>query len=152
MGTEHPGIDPAEQAAAMMTAAGMPRMPARVMMALVAAPADGYTAADLGERLGVSAAAISGAVQYLQRVHFIRRRAVPGDRRDRYEIVPEVFYDSMTTNTTLYERTAELMDRIAEEAGDDHAAHDRSREMASFFRFLAKRMPELVAEWVDSRG
>ena len=38
----------------MMTAAGMPRMPARVMMALVAAPESGYTAAELADRLGVS--------------------------------------------------------------------------------------------------
>ena len=37
----HRGMEPAEQAAAMMTAAGMPRMPARVMMALVAAPEGG---------------------------------------------------------------------------------------------------------------
>jgi hypothetical protein len=35
---DHPGMDPAEQAAAMLTAAGMPRMPARVMMALVGSP------------------------------------------------------------------------------------------------------------------
>ncbi|RBO72391.1 MarR family transcriptional regulator, partial [Microbacterium sp. H6] len=44
----HRGTESAEQAAAMMTAAGMPRMPARVMMALIAAPEGGYTAAQLG--------------------------------------------------------------------------------------------------------
>ena len=51
----------------MLTAAGMPRMPARVMMALVGSPDEGYTAAELAERLGVSAAAVSGAVRYLSR-------------------------------------------------------------------------------------
>ncbi len=56
----------------MMTAAGMPRMPARVMMALIAAPEGGYTASQLGERLGVSAAAVSGAVRYLQQLHFVQ--------------------------------------------------------------------------------
>ena len=61
--TEHLATEPAEQAAAMMTAAGMPRMPARAMMALVAAPEGGYTAADLADRLGVSAASVSSAVQ-----------------------------------------------------------------------------------------
>ncbi|MGB4138065.1 MAG: helix-turn-helix domain-containing protein, partial [Microbacterium sp.] len=58
----HLGVAPAEDAAAIMTAAGFPRMPARIFMALVAAPAEGYTAAELGERLGVSAAAVSGGV------------------------------------------------------------------------------------------
>jgi DNA-directed RNA polymerase specialized sigma24 family protein len=62
---DHPGTGPAEQAAALLTAAGMARMPARVMMALVGSPDEGYTAAELGERLGVSAAAVSGAVRYL---------------------------------------------------------------------------------------
>ena len=36
----------------MLTAAGMARMPARVMMALVGSPDEGYTAAELSERLG----------------------------------------------------------------------------------------------------
>ena len=70
---DHAGSEPAEQAAAMMTAAGMPRMPARVMMALVGSPDEGYTAAELAERLGVSAAAVSGAVRYLQSIHIIHR-------------------------------------------------------------------------------
>ncbi|GAA5031710.1 GbsR/MarR family transcriptional regulator [Microbacterium fluvii] len=151
-GGEHRAIEPAEQAAAMMTAAGMPRMPARVMMALVAAPGEGYTAADLADRLGVSAAAVSGAVRYLQRVHFIRRRAVPGDRRDRYELVPEVFYGSMTSNTALYEHSADLMDRIADETSDDAVAQERAAEMAAFFRFLAERMPRLIDEWEHRRS
>ena len=58
MSSEHPGVDAAEQAAAMLTSAGMARMPARVMMALVGSPDEGYTAAELGDRLGVSAAAV----------------------------------------------------------------------------------------------
>ena len=99
---DHRAIDAAEQAAAVMTAAGMPRMPARVMMALVAAPDGGYTAAELGERLGVSAAAVSGAVRYLQHLHFIHRRSRPRDRRDHYELVHETFYGSVASNGPVY--------------------------------------------------
>ena len=47
-----PGAEAAERAAAMLTAAGMPRMAARVMMALVGSPDEGYSAAELAERLG----------------------------------------------------------------------------------------------------
>ena len=68
-----PGAEPAERAAAMLTAAGMPRMASRVMMALVGSPDEGYSAAELGERLGVSAAAVSGAVRYLQTIRIVRR-------------------------------------------------------------------------------
>src|SRR5688500_19294450 len=77
---EHPGVDTAEQAAGMLTAAGLPRMPARVVMALVGSPDAGYSAAELADRLGVSPAAVSGAVRYLQSLRMIQRLARPGDR------------------------------------------------------------------------
>lgn len=149
---EHRAHEPAERAAAIMAAAGMPRMAARVMMALVAAPDGGYTAAELGERLGVSPAAVSGAVRYLQQLHIIQRRSRPGDRRDRYELVRDTFYASVTSNTSVYERMADCIDLIAAEHPDDPGAHDRATELAGFFRFLATRMPQLVDEWQASRS
>ena len=147
----HRGIEPAEQAAAMMTAAGMARMPARVMMALVAAPEGGYTAAQLGERLGVSAAAVSGAVRYLQQLHFIQRRSRPGDRRDRYEFVHDPFYSSIVGNMPVYSRLSEYIDDIAAEHADDQSAHDRAVELAEFFRFLSARMLQIVEDWRELR-
>jgi predicted transcriptional regulator len=143
----HRGVEPAEQAAAMMTAAGMPRMPARVMMALVAAPEGGYTAAQLAERLGVSAAAVSGAVRYLQQLHFIQRRTRPGDRRDRYEFVHDPFYASIVGNMPVYAHLADYIDRIAADHDDDPDAHDRAVELAAFFRFLSTRMLQIVEDW-----
>jgi DNA-binding transcriptional regulator GbsR (MarR family) len=149
---DHRAIDAAEQAAAVMTAAGMARMPARVLMALVAAPDGGYTAAELGERLGVSAAAVSGAVRYLQGLHFIQRRSRPGDRRDHYELVYETFYASVASNGSVYERMSEQIDRIADEHADDARARDRALEMATFFRFMGERMPRLIDEWDEYRA
>lgn len=134
-----------------MFAAGMPRMPARVMMALVAAPDGGYNAAELAERLGVSAAAVSGAVRYLQQLHMIQRRSRPGDRRDRYELVHDNFYASVASNVPVYARLAEFIDLIAAEHDDDPDARDRALELASFFRFMAERMPQLIDEWAQQR-
>jgi DNA-binding transcriptional regulator GbsR (MarR family) len=148
--TEHRAIEAAERAAAIMTAAGMPRMPARVMMALVAAPEQGYTAADLGDRLGVSAAAISGAVRYLAQLHFINRRTLPGERRERFFLVTQGLYRSVTQNRPVYERSADEMLNIAAEL-EDGPARARAEEMASFFRFMAARMPQLVQEWQATR-
>ncbi|MFD6816506.1 GbsR/MarR family transcriptional regulator [Microbacterium sp. NPDC059771] len=148
---EHRGVEPAEQAAAMLTAAGMPRMPARVMMALVAAPEGGYTAAELAERLGVSPAAVSGAVRYLQQLHFIQRRPRPGERRDRYAFVHDPFYRSIVGNLPVYARLAEYIDDIAGAHGDDPDAQARAVELAAFFRFLSARMRQIVEEWHESR-
>ncbi len=134
-----------------MTAAGMPRMPARVLMALLAAPDGGYTAAELGDRLGVSAAAVSGAVRYLQTLHFIRRRSRPGHRRDRYEVVSDSWFGVMTANAPVYNRLADLIDGIRA-AQDDPDAAVHAAEMSSFLRFMARRMPELVQEWEAERN
>ena len=149
---EHAGSEPAEQAAAMMTAAGMPRMPARVMMALVGSPDTGYTAAELAERLAVSAAAVSGAVRYLQSIHIIHRLPHRGDRRDRYDIRDGGWDVVITANMPLYERLADMVDRIADENAMAPQSATRARDMSEFFRFLARRMPELLEEWQAERA
>jgi hypothetical protein len=151
MGSDHPGAEAAEQAAALMAAAGMARMPARVMMALIGSPDDGYTAADLAERLGVSAGAVSGAVRYLQSMHIAQRLSRPGERRDRYDLADDAFGGVVTGNAPLYGRLAELMERIADENVDAPLSVARARDTADFLRFLATRMPELVEEWRAQR-
>ena len=143
----HRGIDAAEAAAAMITAVGFPRMPGRVMMALIAAPAEGYTAAELADRLGVSAAAVSGAVRYLQTIQVIRRVSRPDWRRDHYIIIPDTWYGLMTNNGPIYDSLAAHIEALGAEHEDDHAAQARAAEMAEFFRFMARRMPTLIDEW-----
>jgi len=148
---EHRGTEAAEQAAAMMTAAGMPRMPARVMMALVGSPDAGYTAAELADRLGVSAAAVSGAVRYLQAIHIIHRLPHHGDRRDRYDIADNGWRVVLTANLPLYERLADFVDRVADDNADAPQSVARARDMSGFFRFLGERMPRLLDEWDAER-
>ena len=148
----HPGAEAAEQAAAMLAAAGMPRMPARVMMALVGSPDEGYTAAELAERLGVSAAAVSGAVRYLISMRLIQRLSRPGDRRDRYDLVDDAWGGMITSNSPLYAALATQMDRIADENADAPISVARAREIADFLRYLTQRMPQLVDEWRAGSG
>jgi DNA-binding transcriptional regulator GbsR (MarR family) len=149
---QHLAVDAAESAASVMTALGFPRMPARILMALIAAPAGGYTATELGERLGVSAAAVSGAVRYLQTVQVIRRVSRPDRRLARYEIISDAWYAMLASNSPVYERLAGYIDEIGDAHAEDHAAHDRAAEMAEFFRFMAQRMPRLIDEWETLRA
>jgi DNA-binding transcriptional regulator GbsR (MarR family) len=151
-GGAHPGVEAAEQAAAMLTAAGMARMPARVMMALVGSPDDGYTAAELADRLGVSAAAVSGAVRYLTSMRFIQRLSRPGDRRDRYDLVDDAWAGMISSNAPLYAALATQMDRIADENADAPVSVARARDVADFLRYLTERMPQLADEWRAQRG
>ena len=147
----YPGSDAAERAAAMLTAAGMPRMPARVMMALVGSPDQGYSAAELAQRLGVSAAAVSGAVRYLQTIRIVHRLSRAGDRRDRYDLIDDGWHTVLTANTPLYETLADHIDLVADDNVEAPLSMERAREMAGFFRFLADRMPRLLDEWDEHR-
>jgi DNA-binding transcriptional regulator GbsR (MarR family) len=54
-----------ERFSSVFTESGMPRMPSRVFVALLASDAGELTAAELADLLRVSPAAISGAVRYL---------------------------------------------------------------------------------------
>src|ERR1700712_2445479 len=89
--------DVVERAASILAAAGFPKMPARVLMALTVTETGGLTAVELSEQLGVSAAAISGAVRYLQTVGIARRVSQSGSRRDRYELPEDAWYAALPT-------------------------------------------------------
>jgi aspartokinase-like uncharacterized kinase len=150
--SEHPGVDAAEQAAAMLTTAGMARMPARVMMALVGSPDEGYTAAELGDRLGVSAAAVSGAVRYLVSMRLIQRLSRAGDRRDRYDLTDDAWSGMITANAPLYSALATHIDSIADDNDGAPVSVARARDVADFLRYLSERMPHLAEEWRAERS
>ncbi|WP_423181324.1 GbsR/MarR family transcriptional regulator [Arthrobacter sp. NyZ413] len=143
----------AEQSAAILNAAGMPKMPARVLMALTVAEDGGLTALELGEVLGVSAAAISGAVRYLQSIAIVRRVAQPGSRRDRYEVPPNAWQAAFAHERPIYRALADLADTATAAIGNqDSTAFGRLDEMAAFYRFLDARMPQIMTEWEQQRN
>jgi DNA-binding transcriptional ArsR family regulator len=136
-----------EHSAAVLTAAGFPKMPARVLMALTVTESAGLTAAELAERLEVSPAAISGAVRYLQTLGIIRRLSQTGSRRDRYEL-PSDWYSLMVRNSPIYGVLADQAEAGLAAVGDPASpATERLRDMAGFYRFIQSRLPEMIAEW-----
>ncbi len=139
-----------DKSVAVLAGAGFPRMPARVLMALLVADR-GLTAAELSEELGASAAAISGAVRYLEQLGVLHRIRERGSRRDRFEFSDDAWYRAIVQKSPIYGVIAELSERAADAIGDDgHAGSQRLRDTAGFYRFLDGRMPELLAEW-DAR-
>ena len=142
-----------EKSASVLTAAGFPRMPARVLMALMGAEAGGMTAADLAETLSVSAAAVSGGVRYLQDIGIVHRLAQSGSRRDRYELPEDAWYAAVANKNPVYESLAQLADAAVLALDDPTSlAASRLTEMARFYRFFDERMPQLIAEWEELRA
>lgn len=141
-----------EHAASVLTAAGFPKMPARVLMALTVTEAPGMTASELAERLDSSAASISGAVRYLQTISIIRRVSQNGSRRDRYEL-PSDWYASLVRQSPVYGVLAAQADSGIAAVGDPSSpATERLRDMAGFYRFLERQLPKLLDEWEQVRA
>jgi hypothetical protein len=141
-------FDYAERLAGLLANAGFPRMPARVLMTLMVADTEGLTASELAERLNCSAAAISGAVRYLQSLAMIRRVSQPSSRRDLYELPQHAWYTATLGRNPFYDAAIALSENAIAVAGDsEHPAVPRIAEMTDFFRFIQRRLPELLVEW-----
>lgn len=141
----------AEQMAATLAAAGFPRMAARVMMALMVTESGRLTAEELMERLGVSAAAVSGAVRFLQSISIVRRLTVPGTRRHQYELPSHPWYDAANSQGPLYTQLIGLAETGLAAMPEGSNVAERTAEMVDYFRFLRERMPKLGEEWRASR-
>lgn len=109
---------------------------------------DSLTAADLAERLGVSAAAISGAVRYLSHIGMVSREPVPGSRRDRYRLPRNPWYQTSLLKGELLEALAELADEGVAAVGTAATPSGaRIAEMRDFFRFLEVELQGLLDKW-----
>ncbi|MDQ4503070.1 MarR family transcriptional regulator [Sinomonas sp. ASV322] len=143
--------DGAEASAAVLAAAGFPKMPARALMALVVSDDGSLTAAELGDILSASPAAVSGAVRYLQTIGFVHRVSQPGSRRDRYALPDHAWYVASLRQNPVYDRLADLAAATAEGLPEGSAARERVEEMGGFYRFLVARVPILLDEWEHAR-
>ncbi len=141
-----------ERFAAALTDAGMPRMPARVFVALLTTDSGRLTAAELAAQLQGSAGAISGAVRYLIQTHLVDREHEPGSRKDHYRVRDDVWHAATgSRDDTMRRLSAPLPEGIAA-LGADSPAGARLTETLEFFDFLQKEMPALVQRWEQTRS
>ena len=131
---------------------GFPRIPAFVLMALTASETGRMTAAELGEQLGVSPAAVSGAVRYLTTIGFVGRVTEPGSRRHVYGMGRTPWYTASLDRSASYRFLIGMLRQSAARLGARPGAQARIEELAAFFEFLDRRMPALLEEWNEERG
>src|SRR3954454_21871497 len=82
-----------ENFAMTLADAGIPRMPARVFVALTATDGGRLTAKEIADVLQISPAAVSGAVRHLLHVNLVSKQRQPGSRRDHYVVRDDVWED-----------------------------------------------------------
>lgn len=141
----------AERVADAFATLGFPRMAANVVMALTVSEEGRLTSAQLSERLGISPAAVSGAIKYLTTLGMVVSSTVPGTRRHIYRLPDRPWYAASLVRPSVYSALADLVEREAAMLPESEAG-DRAHEMASFLGFLRDRMPTLLTEWEESRG
>jgi DNA-binding transcriptional ArsR family regulator len=141
-----------EHMAMTMANFGFPRMPGRVLFTLLTAEEEGLSAGEIGKRLGVSPAAISGSVRYLTQVGLIIREPVRGSRRDRYRVPDNPWYEATTGRGHIYGEIADLASGGVDAlGGPETASGARIAEMVDFFRFMQAEMAEIYDRWRSSR-
>ena len=136
-----------ERFASELVEAGVPRMPARVFVALIGSDSGRLTSAELSETLSVSPAAISGAVRYLSQVHMIRREREPGSRRDVYVADGDIWYESVLNRDRLIPRWQQSIREGVEALGPDTPAGIRLAETLAFFDFIHAELGDFLDRW-----
>ncbi|MYW68713.1 MarR family transcriptional regulator [Streptomyces sp. SID8379] len=140
-----------ERFAGQLVEAGLPRMPARVFAALLSSEHGALTAAELGERLQVSPAAVSGAVRYLTQVHMVTRERDPGTRRDLFRVHGNQWYEALASRDSVMKRWVDSLTEGVESLGPDTPAGRRLAETLAFFEFVQTELGGLMERWREHR-
>lgn len=141
-----------ERFAGVLVEAGIPRMPARVFAALLVSESGSLTAADLGERLQASAAAVSGGVRYLIGVGMISREGEPGSRRHHYRVPDNIWSDVISSRDRLLTRWSAVLRDGMELLGPDTAAGTRLSDSVQYFEFVSAELPAIQARWLEYKA
>jgi DNA-binding transcriptional regulator GbsR (MarR family) len=134
-----------------LTEAGMQRMAARVFGALLASESGALTAREIAEALGVSPAAVSGAVNYLTQTKMVTRVREPGERVDRYSVGDDDWFEALMSRTDTVDRMTEWLTKGAAALPQGSAAQVRIEETRDFFAYVRDEMPLIVERWRESR-
>ncbi|MER6998525.1 MarR family transcriptional regulator [Streptomyces sp. NPDC000410] len=140
-----------ERFASQLVEAGMARMPARVFAAILVSDAGVMTSAELGERLQISPAAVSGAIRYLSQVNMVSREREPGSRRDRYRVHGNQWYEALTNRDQVIKRWEGTFREGVNSLGVESSAGRRLAETLEFFEFMEKELRGMMDRWREHR-
>lgn len=140
-----------EHLAVTLNDLGFPRMPARILVVLTASETGSMSAAELGEALQVSPAAVSTSVRYLMQIGLAVREPAPGSRRDRYRLPDDPWYEAGLLKSKALVQLADVVDDGVATVGPDTPAGRRLAEMRDFYRFIERDLESQLARWRASR-
>jgi DNA-binding transcriptional ArsR family regulator len=140
-----------ERMGAALTSAGLARLPSRIFAAVLVDEDGRMTAAEIGETLGVSPAAVSGAVKYLDGVGMVRRERVRGTRRDVFVVDDLAWHDTLLQVDAIYGPMIGALEHGIDELGSTDPAHERLVVSREFMRFLTDELHGINERWTARR-
>ncbi len=141
-----------EQLGAALAEAGMPSLPSRVFAALLVDDDGRMTSVELTEVLGVSPAAISGAVKYLAHLQMLRRERERGSRREVYVVDDDAWHGLMLRRDHLYAPILRALQAAVDAHGPDSPAYRRLMLTGEFLRFVDDEMAAMTDRWAAHRA
>lgn len=152
-GTERKDVlEYVEQFAAILNDSGLQRMTARVFSYVLVDDADTYTAAEIAEGLGISLAAVSGAVRELTTAGLLIKGRRPSTRADVYRLNDDDIWGSiMLDRSPVINRYRDLalsgIETLPEGPG-----RDRIAQTAAFMEFVDHEMAQMRVRWNERRA
>ncbi len=144
-----------ERTALILSEAGIPRMPARVLAYMLADDADHYTAAALADGIRVSPAAISGAVRHLTAQRMLVKVREPGKRAELYRICDGDLCGMIVgARIPVLKEWESALEAAIAETGADRAGRGGRRRLAeatAFIAFLRSETEEMLGRWAEYR-
>jgi hypothetical protein len=141
-----------EELTAVLEQSGMPRMASRVFAYALAEDSDRYTAADFAQGLGISPAAVSGAVRYLVSGRLLFKERAPGSRAEVYRVYDEDAWSAiLTARLPMLWMWEQAMRDAADLVGRETRGGQRLAESEEFFGFLRTEFAELLERWKQHR-
>ena len=137
----------AEEVGRVFEQFGIARMAGRMLGWLLICDPPRQSSADLGTALGASKGAISMATRLLESYGLARRVAVPGERSDFFEIVPDAFtraHDQMGKLRIFRELMQSGLDVLAVQGQQESPRAERLRETRDLYAFMERELPALM--------
>lgn len=136
-----------------LTDAGMPRLASRVFAQILADDDGRMTATELTEALGVSPAAISGAVRYLTHTSLVGKERERGSRRDVYVVQADAWHGAMLSrDRVMTSLLSSTRSGVAAVGGVHTPAGRRLQLSVDFLQFLTDHLAELTDKWHERRA
>jgi DNA-binding transcriptional regulator GbsR (MarR family) len=135
-----------------LTESGMPRMAARIFVALLVAEDGRMTAAEIADYLRISRAAVSVAVRLLNQANLVVREREPGQPVDHYRVVDDVWIENTLWKEAAFRQMEIDLEIGTEVLSKNSAAWRRVEETRQFFAFAREELARMMNRWRARRA